>query len=606
MLKFKQMKIYHLLLQGVIVLWFSSCVLLEPENDNHNTFNRVLTDPSWSEGLLIRGFTQIPTINYRYDEPATDDAVSNDYSLNFLRMATGGWTVLYNPQDIWQSCNDGIMYINRFLEIVDNAPFRPSNEAMDKMFKRRMTGEAYAIRGILKYYLLRNHGGIGANGELLGTPIYNEVIDPENKAAFSRPRDKFVDCVNSIYADLDRAIELLPFDYGAITAGGSLPAGYNVTATATIENYNLICGTTAMERISGRIAKAFKARMALLHASPAFNLNNDVTLWEKAATFAAEVIDVPVYTAGGFAGGLDLDPNGHRFYTLAEVNKSDWTTNPIRVTKDQLWRKNWASNADKESAHFPPTFSGAGRINPSQNFVDAFPMKNGYPINHPNSGYDPQNPYADRDSRLNEFVIYNGSTFKGGTIITADDGTGAHAENNRLKVTSTSTRTGYYLKKLLQSEVNWSGTTWSNSRHADHYIRFTEIFLTYAEAANEAWGPIGGLKSYNAQSIIGAIRKRAGIEDADPYLKSLDRDGMRDLIQNERRIELCFESFRFWDLRRWKKLDLMKQTIRGVRWNGGVATYFDEESRDYYDYMIYGPIPQTEILKYNFIQNQGW
>ena len=602
------MKKYYFLLAGIVVLLLSSCALLEPEFDNHATLDNVIKEPPLAEGLLARGFVQIPGISYRYDERATDDAVTNDLNQEYLRMATGGWTSAYNPQHIWQSCNDGIMYVNLFLTIVNDVPFRPSNENMDKMFKRRMTGEAYAIRGILKYYLLRNHGGIGTNGELLGFPINNEFIEAENKEAFMKPRDRFVDCVNSAYADLDRALELLPYDYGALPAGAALPAGYdNITATANREDYNFVCGNTALERVSGRIAVAFKARLALLHASPAFNLTNDISLWEKAANFTAEILDKPSFHAGngGFAGGLDLDPNGYRFYILSEVNKTDWSTSPIRMVKDQLWRANWASNSDKEQEHFPPSFNGRGRINPSQNFVDAFPMKNGYPITHPASGYDPQNPYTDRDNRLGEYVIYNGCSFKNNNVYTALDATGTHAGDNRLKTVANSTRTGYYLKKLLQADVNY-GTSWSNQRHYNAYIRYTELFLMYAEAANEAWGPTGGPKSYNAQSIIGAIRNRAGIDEDDPYLKSLDQNGLRDLIQNERRIELSFESFRFWDIRRWKKVDLMRQPIRGVQWNGGVATYFEEEERDFQDFMIYGPIPLSEVTRFNYIQNQGW
>ena len=60
-------------------------------------------------------------------------------------------------------------------------------------------------------------------------------------------------------------------------------------------------------------------------------------------------------------------------------------------------RGNKEQNLNIERDNYPPTLFGSGRINPTQNLVDAFPMANGYPIDHPESGYDPNNPYAGRD-----------------------------------------------------------------------------------------------------------------------------------------------------------------------------------------------------------------
>ena len=80
---------------------------------------------------------------------------------------------------------------------------------------------------------------------------------------------------------------------------------------------------------------------------------------------------------------------------------------------------------------------------------------------------------------------------------------------------------------------------------------------------------------------------------------------MRELIRNERRLELCFEGFRFWDLRRWNE-DLTV-TATGVRIENGTYTYFDVEQRNYdNDYMRYGPIPYNEIIKFDLVQNKGW
>jgi starch-binding outer membrane protein, SusD/RagB family len=135
--------------------------------------------------------------------------------------------------------------------------------------------------------------------------------------------------------------------------------------------------------------------------------------------------------------------------------------------------------------------------------------------------------------------------------------------------------------------------------------------LAYAEAANEAWGPTGmGIHAYSAYDVIKAIRKRAGVgtTNGDPYLEECkaDKDKMRALIRNERRLELCFESFRFWDLRRWKAN--LNETARGLDINGTTYTPINAvEARTYENYMYYGPVPYSELLKYNnLVQNKGW
>ena len=138
------------------------------------------------------------------------------------------------------------------------------------------------------------------------------------------------------------------------------------------------------------------------------------------------------------------------------------------------------------------------------------------------------------------------------------------------------------------------------------------MYLAYAEAANEAWGPKGG-ETYSAYDVIKAIRKRAGITD-NAYLDACatDKDKMRELIRNERRIELCFENHRFYDLRRWKvDMSLLTEPAKGVSIvRAGTGLQYDEievESRDYKDYMYYGPIPDNETLKYDQLkQNVGW
>ena len=177
-------------------------------------------------------------------------------------------------------------------------------------------------------------------------------------------------------------------------------------------------------------------------------------------------------------------------------------------------------------------------------------MANGFPISDSRSEYDANNPYKNRDPRLAQYIIYNGaiegpanSVIYTGSQLGTDDG---------INVKETSTRTGYYMKKRLNMKVNCNPVSLSGKNHYNPRIRYTEIYLNYAEAANEAWGPKGvGSNAYSAYDVIKAVRKRAGITDLT-YLDECaqSKEKMRELIRNERRLELCFESFRFWDIRR--------------------------------------------------------
>jgi len=587
----KLFKIFSLLLVSLLV-FNTSCELLEPKDDNHSTIDRVYQEPAFAEGLLLRAFTYIPTNAYRWDDVATDDAVTNDKLNTYLRMAKGEWSAQNNPENLWDNSNRAILYINHFLSLVDDIPWKSTSKEQNDLFIRRLKGESYALRGMFKYYLLRNHGGIGTNSELLGTPIYNDFLDTQEE--FSSPRATFTESVNSAYDDFTQALNLLPMDFGNVADVASLPPGFS--EVTDVNSYNVVMGDNSRQRVSGRITKALRARLALLAASPAFNEGDNATLWQAAADYTAELLT----DIGGVAG---IDPKGHTFYLKASVDDANLSSGNKMDIKENLWRRPVTSDQSREVANFPPSLFGNGRINPSQNLVDAFPMANGYPISDvANSKYDPTKPYSGRDPRLALYVVFDGSKMKNTTILT---GTGGG--DNAVDATQKSTRTGYYLRKLLREEVNANPASPSNQQHYQTHIRYTEMYLNYAEAANEAWGPDGkGSNSFSAKEVIAAIRKRGGITQPDNYLTSISsKDEMRNLIRNERRIELCFEDFRFWDLRRWKE-DLTVPA-KGVRIDGTNYTYFNVEDRSYDNsYMHYGPIPDKEVIKFNLIQNKGW
>lgn len=587
------MKLLNIYLKLFIMLSvLVSCEnLLEPENDNHSTIERIY-DPGFAEGILINAYVRIPTNSLIFNDVATDDAVTSNKLDNYLRMATGQWSAMFNPVNQWDNCNSAILYINQFLNIVDTVQWKWSNSEQQELYRRRFKGEAYALKGLFEYHLLQTIGGITADNKLLGIPHYNTFINVSDN--FNIPRATFAESVAQIYADFDKALEFLTMDdYVDITLPGQLPPGIN--PNTLVVNYNAVFGKNSNQRISGRIVKALKARLALMVASPAFS-DGDPVLWGKAADYAAICIN----GIGGIAG---LDPFGHRFYEAARVDAINLGAATPIDQKEIMWRTAINTTNSREKDNYPPSLYGNGRVNPSQNLVDAFPGLNGYPISDPKSLYDPGKPYAKRDPRLALYIIYNGNKIGSKTINTGVGG-GSDAKDS----IQTSTRTGYYLKKLIREDVNLNPVSPTTKKHYEVHIRYTEFFLNYAEAANEAWGPtgVGSVASYSAKDVIAAIRKRAGITQPDAYLNSMvTKEAMRDLIRNERRLELCFEGFRFWDLRRWKAN--LTETAKGINYRDNIYTVVDVEKRLYQDYMNYGPLPNNEVLKYNaLIQNKGW
>ena len=582
---------YTVLSLGLTFVLTSCDDLLEPALENQKDLEALEKEALSVQRLILNAYAALPAY-YDNSDYATDDAVTNQKSDAYIKIATGGWTADNGTLSVWPGSYAAIQYVNLFMKIREGQQY-VKNETTNALLTRRLLGEAYGLRGIHLYFLLRNHAGV-VNDQLLGVQLFDEALDINSD--FNVSRETFAECVNKALADFDEAVKYLPFDYNDISDDAEIPAKFrDITTDASI--YNLVMGNKARQLVNTQIIESFRSRLLLLAASPAF-LNSG---WDKAADAAATVID----ELGGVSA---LPADGITYYDGNNVTVSTDGANP----KEILWRGNKeTSTTTQESNNYPPSLFGNGMMNPTQNLVDAFPAANGFPISDSRSGYDSENPYANRDPRLDIYIIHDGST-AGVNSSVIRTGSKSGSNDGIDVVESKSTRTGYYMRKRLRMNVNCDPSATSGQDHITPRIRLTEIFLNYAEAANEAWGPKAtGSHGYSAYDIIKAIRQRAGITDTQ-YLEecAADKEKMRQLIRNERRLELCFESFRFWDLRRWKAE--LNEPARGLDVNEtlGVFTYTplnSVEIRAYQPYQNYGPIPQSEVLKYNNLkQNDGW
>jgi starch-binding outer membrane protein, SusD/RagB family len=600
-IEFKSMR--NILKLLVLIPLLTACDdFLTPAIENIRDISPMTTEPAFAQGIMLEAYNSLPYNDWTSSEVATDNAVSNDINNAYLRMATSSWSSFVDPMNQYQYRQFGIQYVNLFLQGADSVKWASDPKAR-VMFRDRLKGEAYALRGLQLFGMLQAHGGWTSSGKLMGVPIVR--VPQYTTSNFNLPRNTFQACVDSINADFNRALNLLPLDFVDVTTISSVPAKYQAIGVTNISDYNRVFGALTKGRMSSRIVKAIAAQVALLAASPAYAAGTTVT-WANAADKAALVVD----DLGGVAG---LNATGWTWFdNRTEINGLAAGSSTTEI----IWRNNMNTSNNFELDNYPPSVFGNGRINPSQNLVDAFYASNGYPISNPLSLYNPQNPYTNRDPRLGKYIVYNGSVqaSTNGVITTGTYGTNNDALNRQ---SGASTRTGYYLRKFTRGDVNANPSGRNTQKHVNARIRATELFLTYAEAANEAWGPLGtGTHAYSAYDVIKAIRKRAMALATDPYLESIksDQAAMRTLIQNERRLELCFENnIRFYDLRRWKvDLGTLNQTIKGMQIDKNpdgslLYTTFDVEPRNYKSYMYYGPIPYTETLKWNLLeQNAGW
>lgn len=589
------MKIRKFIMGLIVVTLFSGCDdLFEPALENYRDKDAMYDEANYALGILLNGYTRIPVNGWSFSDVATDDAVSNDRNNGYRKLATGSWASNSNAVEQWTNGLAAIQYMNMMLEESDKVKWS-EDENLRRMFNDRTKGEAYALRGLFMYYLLQAHTGRTADGTLMGVPILEKSLD--TNSSFNLPRATFEVCMQQLYADLAKAEELLPLDFEDISSDGQMPEKY---AGINKEEYNRVFGAYSRLRITGRIVKGVRAQAALMAASPAYKDDSNTTTWDKAANYAADVLDLN----GGING---IDDNGSTWYcNFTEIDGLKEGGNP----KEVLWRGGISDNRDLETDNYPPSQGGRGRINPTQNLVDAFPMENGYPIDRTEGGYNRNKPYERRDSRLLKYVVVDGTTV--GPNKDEVINTFGFSMYDAINQSDNATRTGYYLRKLLREDVNLAPLTANTQRHYKPYIRYTEIYLAFAEAANEAWGPKDSRRGYSAYNVIKKIRERAGICKGitDPYLDECAGDPikMRELIRNERRLELCFEGFRFWDLRRWKvDMNKLNEIARGLNQLDGSFIDLEVENRIYKEHMYYGPIPYNEVLKWDALeQNIGW
>ena len=180
------MKIKNILVLAILAGSFCACAdLITPSVQNAQTEEQMFKDPASAQGILGYAYGNLPFETKSTTDIATDDAVTNDLTNSYRSMSQGTWTSNNDPVSQWQARKIAIQYMNIFLKHVDEVQWS-DNPKRQAMFVDKLRGEALALRALNMYYLLRNHAGWTADGELLGVPI---ILEPEGMGSdFNQPR----------------------------------------------------------------------------------------------------------------------------------------------------------------------------------------------------------------------------------------------------------------------------------------------------------------------------------------------------------------------------------------------------------------------------------
>ena len=444
---------------------------------------------------------------------------------------------------VWGRSYRSIRECNYALSNISKVPLSEGHRKM-------LAAELRFIRAYRYFDLLTNYGG----AILMADKVYNLGDDLSDPALFARSTIK--QTVDYILAELTAAAPELP--------------------AANSDSWKL-------GRATNGAALALKARLALYAASPLYNAGT----WAAAAAAAKAVMDLNRYSlhTGGYSN----------LFITPESNE---------IIFERLYTKN-ASHFPLEIASAPNGYGAWGGNTPLQNLVDDYETSSGKSITDPTSGYDPQNPYANRDPRLAASILYNTANYRGRAVETFVPGGRDSKDGNENWNTS---KTGYYTRKF-QNDAYPINNPWDVAGFQPWiYMRFAEVLLNYAEAQNEAVGPDATV--YDA---VNRIRQRQSV-GMPPLPAGLSQAEMRARIRNERRVELAFEEHRFYDVRRWKIADVTENVpaygIDVVK-NGNTFTYTRKVAltgRLFQTKHYWLPIPRAEIQASNnkITQNEGY
>jgi hypothetical protein len=564
------MKLKYLFLASVTgLLAFSSCSD-KMNYEEYNTYDKAYIEEMFGR---VGGFMTTIYNDIDYDfgnysgamaSSATDESVYSHAGNAVEDFYNGAWGPTNAKNRVWNSAWNGITYCNLVLDEFSNCTFPDYTEdehyQQELYFYKNYRYEARWARAFFYFELVKRYGNIPLKTKTMSATEANALPQAPADTIF-----KFID-------DECAAIQ-----------------------DSIIVNYGDLGSMAYYKAQTGRANKlavmALRARAALYYASPLFNPNNDKSRWLKAAQLSNAVI------AEARNEGMALLPDYSKLFDKDSYKDG---------IKEIIFSRRTAASNSFEKYNYPIGLENAQGGNcPTQNLVDAYEMTNGKAITDPESGYDPQNPYKNRDSRLALTVAVNGEPWPDKDTLQTYEG-GANSSS-----VTYGTPTGYYLKKYINKGTIIAKTNSNSFTHEWVIFRLGEFYLDYAEAALNYTGSgyvaPEGLPMTAAQAI-NYIRTRAKQPD---IATGLSFEAFKKRYENERFVELAFEGHRFFDLRRWKEAPEYLKTIKGMKITknaDGSYSYQEQtiDTRTWEDKWYLFPIPQKDVLNCGYTQNEGW
>jgi len=466
--------------------------------------------------------------------PYTATPMANTINKGIWLGATAASEVGWGTTNVGNANGQGLVIPNAFYamrianRVIEKAPLMSS---LSEDQKKGLLGQAHFFRAWFYFEIIRRIGGM---------PLMDKIYKPEDD--FDQERLTYQQSSDWAVAQLDEAIKELPDEWPAAETG----------------------------RVNKSAAYALKSMMEIYAASPLMrnsvdkieNNGYDIEYCKKAALYAKQTLDY-----------IDQTAPKHKMMP-GSAYKNIFYHSPNFVSDESLFYINSTGtnrNTDPDLAIFWQNveFSnrkgnyGQAHVCPTQNMVDMFETKNGYPVKLSGSTWvtsDPAfvkaKPFENRDPRLSTTIILPGEEF--GTINNSPNYLctwegGRDVEPTKQPVETNLTR---YLVKKWQWPSSVVTRLAGVSGYGDYYyncitIRTTQVWLDYAEAMNEAYGPTDkNGYTYSAVDAINLVRQRVGMSEVRSEF-TISKELFRDRIRNERAVELMFENHRWFDLRRW-------------------------------------------------------
>lgn len=572
-----------LLFATISALGLSSCSdYLDPQELSIIKEGDIYKNMTYIQQMWVNSYSYLPggfnSVGGSMLCAATDESEAVNGTEDIQRFNNGAWYASDMPDNRWDNYYKGIRQCCEIIENLPNVTWEEYMESDPLTYQDRMAkmeayiNEARFLRAYYYFELVKRYGAV----PLVEKKIY---LDDDSDLYFVThvKRNTFEECINYIASECDAVVPNLPLSYddswlGRATRGAALALKSKALLFAASDLYN----------------QAGNENPYIGYTS-----GNQSDRWLVAAQAANDVIELGKYS---------LHSSYQDLFTLTTNSQSNET----------IFERRLSGTLDIEKNYYSIGFNG-GKTGtcPTQNLVDDYEMIDGTLFDWTNP-LQASDPYSNRDPRLKQTILTNNDVWCGRNMEMWQGGLDGAPRYY-------ATKTGYYLKKYLHDNVNLVASDLSYTRQW-FFMRYAEVLLNYAEAANQYGGPTytvsGGTLS--AKDALDLIRKRAGMPITDVTFSTrgvfLNKTNFNEFVLHERRIELAFEDQRWWDTRRTMQGETaLGGTIHKVNItkNGSTFTYSTAKLEDRVfdkNKMYFYPIPQSEIAKSkgNLVQNPNW